>query len=141
MLETEVDAAAAGTAADLRATYERLLGEVVEEVGADTVAAETGLASETVDRIAAGEAGDLTLSDAAAVLALSPSRPDAQTIVQEARDALLLGMSVAVVDVDAVASNLDGDLDAKEIQAKIEGRQPMTLAEYARIQHFVEASK
>ncbi len=38
---------------------------------------------------------------------------------------LLLGMSTAVLDVDAVESDLEIDLAAKEIQQKIERRAPI----------------
>jgi hypothetical protein len=43
------------------------------------------------------------------------------------------------MDVDALASGLDDDMDPKEIQQKIEGRAPMTLAEYARIVRYIQA--
>ncbi|MFB6184100.1 MAG: DUF5791 family protein [Haloarculaceae archaeon] len=140
MLRGEFDAADA-SATELRDAYASTLREVVEAVGVETVVAESDLSRETVEALAAGETPELTLSEAAAVLSLSPSRPDADTIRQDALDVLLMGMSVAVVDVDTVASRLDGGLEAKEIQAKVEGRRPVTLAEYARLHRFVERNK
>lgn len=131
----------------LLAAYLDVLGEVIDEHGTDTVVAETGLSAETVEALAEGRrhdvaadrAGDATLSEAASILELSGDFPDAETVAAQARDILLMGMSTAVMDVDAVAARLGGDLDPKTIQQKIEGRHPITLAEYARIHHLLEA--
>ncbi|MFB6077068.1 MAG: DUF5791 family protein, partial [Candidatus Nanohaloarchaea archaeon] len=60
-------------------------------------------------------------------------------IEAEARDILLMGMTAAVVDVDRLASAIDGEMEPKEIQQKVEGRQDMTVAEYARLHHELEA--
>lgn len=135
MLRGEFDAAAADGPADLRAEYESVLAETIERLGVETVAERSGLASGTVEAVLAGESPELTLSEAAAVLAADEGRPDAEAIAAEARDVLLLGMTAAVVDVDALASALDGALEAKELQQKVEGRHPMTLAEYATVHY------
>jgi hypothetical protein len=50
-------------------------------------------------------------------------------------------MTTAVLDVEAVQSGIDDRLEAKEIQMKIEGRFPVTLAEYALLQQFIESRK
>lgn len=125
------------TAAELRAEYEKVLARVVEREGVDAAAESSGVERERLDALVAGESPELTVEEAAALLALSEEWPDADGIVLEARDNLMLQMSSAVMDVDSLAAGVEGDLDAKEIQQKIEGRQPMTLAEYARIHRHV----
>jgi hypothetical protein len=85
-----------------------------------------------------GETPELTVEAAAAILGTDPDLPDGETVAAEARDLLLLGMTTAVVDVDAVAAGLDIDIDPKEVQQKVEGRHPMTLAEYAHVHAFLE---
>ncbi|MFC4358748.1 DUF5791 family protein [Halobium salinum] len=143
MLYDAVDEPASLDAAALQAAYERELAAVVEAEGLDAVADETGVDR---DRLAAldGEradsdtdVGQLTLSEAAAVLAVSDDYPDAEAIVMEVRDHLLLSMTTGVVDVDILAANLDHDLTGQEVQQAIEGRNPMTLAQLAAIQRFL----
>jgi hypothetical protein len=127
------------TAEDLQRRYERGVAAVVEAVGVAEAASETGVETERLEALLDGEDAELTVEEAAALLALSAEHPEADDIVLEVRDELMLGMSSAVMDVDALASSLPGDLGPREIQQKIEGRQPMTLAEYARIRHRVAA--
>jgi hypothetical protein len=47
----------------------------------------------------------------------------------------------AVLDVDAVSSGIEGVLEPKEIQQKVEGRFPMNLDEYALLHSFIEDRK
>ena len=77
--------------------------------------------------------------EAAAILAAAEDRPTADAIAAEARDILLMGMTTAVMDVDSVASELGGDLEPKEIQQKVEGRQPISLREYALLHQELAA--
>jgi hypothetical protein len=137
MLYEEVEDADEITAAELRRRYEEAVATAVEAVGVGPAAEATGVDPDRLEALLAGETVELTVREAAAALAAGGDYPDAETIVLEARDQLLLGMSAAVLDVDALAAALEGDLEAREIQQKIEGRQPMTLAEYARISHLV----
>lgn len=111
---------------------------MIERVGVDEAVAESGVDRETVAALVAGESPEVTVSEAASLYALDDER-DADAILAAVRDHLMLGMSSAVVDVDALAAGIDGDLDPKEIQQKIEGRHPMTLDEYARVNRFVAA--
>ncbi|MFC6836502.1 DUF5791 family protein [Halomarina ordinaria] len=126
---------------ELRAQYDDRLRETVETVGAATVAEEAGVSRESVDALAAGESPDLTLEEAAAILATEAETPDADAIEMEVLDELMMGMSIAVVDVESLEADLDGELDAKEIQQKIEGRFPVSLSELAAIQQAIEARK
>lgn len=136
MLRGEFDAGAAADAEDLLADYGASLAAVVERVGVEEVTDEVALSVETVDAVHDGDletVGALELTEAADILALADGRPDADVIAAEARDILLLGMTTAVVDVETLASALDGAIEPKELQQKVEGRYPMTLAEYASV--------
>ncbi|WP_136689291.1 DUF5791 family protein [Halorhabdus amylolytica] len=121
------------TVESLRRAYLETLREAIETVGCADVATSSGIDRETVDAIATGGRDAITLTEATAILATVEDQ-DADAISADARDRLLLSMSNAVLDVDALARRLDGDYLAKELQAKIEGRHPMTVAEYARVQ-------
>jgi len=125
-------------ATTLRRAYEAAVADAVETVGEDAVAAGTDLDVDTVGALAddAAETPSLTLAEASAVLALTADR-DADAIAADARDRLLLDLSSAVLDVEALSGGLDGDATPKELQAKMEGRHPMSLAEYAEIRAFV----
>ena len=137
MLADEIPDPEDVTPAELRAEYEAALARAVESEGVDVAAEASGVERERLDALVAGESPEFTVEEAASVLALSEERPDAEGIVLEVRDNLMLQMSSAVMDVDSLAAGLEGDLDPKEIQQKIEGRQPMTLDEYARIHRHV----
>jgi hypothetical protein len=128
---------------ELLAAYAEELAAVVGRESADAVAEATGIDRERL--VALGDGGadagdtasDLTLEQAAAVLAVSEEYPDAEAVVMEVRDHLLLSMTTGVVDVDTVAANVELDLTGQEIQQAIEGRNPMTLDELAAIQGYL----
>jgi hypothetical protein len=133
-------AAAGDVDADaLRAAYDDELATVLDAVGIETATEETGIDRETLDALTEGRSPDISLTDAAAILALDENHPDAESIAAEARDILLMGMTTAVLDVEALASEVDDALEPKEIQQKIEGRFPMSLDEYALIHTAIEA--
>jgi len=111
---------------------------VIETVGVDTTVADTDLDGDTVEAVVDGETDDLTLTEAADIAALDDDAPDAEAIVLETRDHLLMGMTTAVLDVDAVAAELDADLTGQEVQQAVEGRIAMTLPELAAIQSVIE---
>jgi len=139
MLRGEFESAGERSPEELRSAYGEVLAETVESVGVDTTVSRSGVDREIVEAVAAGDQPELTLEAAAAILAADPDRPDGETIKLEALDILLMGMTTAVVDVEAVAVGLDDAMEAKEIQQKVEGRYPITLAEYAAIHQFLEA--
>lgn len=141
MLRDEFEAPGGQDPDALRAAYERVLAETVEAVGVDEVAAESGVDSETLTALVGGDSPELTLEEAAAILATDPDRPDADFIEADARDILMMGMSIAVLDVDALESGIDGQMEAKEIQQKMEGRFPMTVGEYAVLHQYIEEKK
>lgn len=122
----------------LRAAYEERLRSAIGTVGAETVADETGLDVDRVEALRTESAPDLTVESAAAILATDPDQPDADAIVFELRDHLLMGMTTAVLDVDTIAANIDVDLTGQEVQQAIEGRIEMTLAQLAAIQSVID---
>jgi hypothetical protein len=121
----------------LLAEYEVDLRTVIDEHGVDAVAAETSLDAETVAALIEGKSPPLSLPEAAAIQVLAPDAPDADTIVEMACEHLLLGMSMAVLDVETLAGELDGDLSAKEVQQKLERRSEMSLEEFAAIEYAI----
>ncbi|MFC7226052.1 DUF5791 family protein [Salinirubellus salinus] len=125
------------TPADLHAAYEAMLVESVESVGVERAAAESGVDEATVEALVDGESPELTLEEGAALLALDGA-VSADDVVALSRDALLMGMTTAVVDVDSLSAGIDGELSGREIQAKVEGRFPITLREFARIHQFLD---
>lgn len=126
------------TAEDLHHAYLDELAAVVDDVGVEAAADGTDLASDLLSALSAGERPDLSLDDACSILALTDEWPDADVVRFEIRDSIMLGMSSAVLDVDGLEREIDLDLDAKTIQQKIEGRRPMSLAEYAAVALVIE---
>ncbi len=141
MLQTLVENPGSSSPEEAQAGIEAALRETIETVGIDVVAERSGVDRETVGALAAGNSPELTLEEAAAVYAAGEGRPDAQGVLLESREDLLLGMSMAVLDVETIESGIDGAIEAKEIQQKVEGRFPMTLAEYALLLVFIEGRK
>ncbi|MFA9503693.1 DUF5791 family protein [Natrinema sp. H-ect1] len=123
--------------AELRAEYADDLAAIVTERGPAEAAAETDLERERLEAVAAGELPELTLEEAARIQSLAEGAPDPETTKTMALEHLLLGMSTAVLDVDAVESELEIDLDAKEIQQKIESRAPMSFDEFVHVQYVI----
>ncbi|WP_436927850.1 DUF5791 family protein [Halosimplex amylolyticum] len=139
MLRGEFESAGELSPEELRSAYGEALAATVEAVGVDTVVERSGVDRDVVEAVAAGDEPELTLEAAAAILSADPERPDGETLKMDALDVLLMGMTTAVVDVDAVATGLDDEMGPKEIQQKVEGRYPITLGEYAAIHHFLES--
>lgn len=129
------------TPRDLRGEYEADLVAAIEHVGVDRAVEETGLARETLEGLVSGSSPDLTLSEAAAIQSLAPDAPDADAMVDLACDHLLLGMSNAILDVDALDRELDLDLGPKRIQRKLERREPMTFEEFVRFQAAIASEQ
>ncbi|WP_331235828.1 DUF5791 family protein [Natronorarus salvus] len=125
----------------LRERYERELAGVIEERGIATASEGTGIEEALLEALVAGESPELGTEEAAAILALSEGEPSAEIIEAEMQDRLLMGMTTAVLDVETLAANLELDLDAKEVQQKVEGRAPTSLAEYAHLRYTIEDRK
>lgn len=134
------DDEAAVEAAALLAAFETLLADAVETAGRDRVVAETSLEAATVDAVVANDAAALPVEDGAAIIAASRGR-DANAVVFELRDHLLMGMTTAVLDVDTIAGAIDADLTGQEVQQALEGRTEMTLAQLAQIMAVIETRK
>lgn len=141
MLYDAVDDPGSLTADELRAAYEDELRSVVDDLGVTTVATESGVDEEALGALLAGESVDLTLSEAAAVLAVADETRTADDVALEVRDHLLMGMTTAVLDVDIIASSVDLDFDGKEVQQALEGRMPVTLGEIAALHQYIAERK
>ncbi|WP_299334069.1 DUF5791 family protein [Haloplanus sp.] len=137
MLHDAVDDPETRSPQQLRDAYNDELRAVVDARGIETVATAAGLPTETVAALAGGESPELTLSEAASILAAETEGRDADAIVQQVRDYLLMGMTTGVLDVDTIASNVSLDLSGQEIQQAIEGRIRLTLDELAAIHSYV----
>lgn len=137
MFHELVEDAAERSPEDVQSDYLDSLRTVVDEIGREHVAESSELDTARLAALEAGEPIELTLSEAAGVLASSGAYPDAESVAAEARDHLLMGMTTAVLDVDTIAANLGGDVSATGIQQRIEGRAEMTLGEYARLHAFI----
>lgn len=141
MLHNAAESLAECAPSTLQAAYIEHLRETIESVGTERVAAESGLDAERVDALAAGDQPTLTVEEAARILEVDDDNPDAEAIAFEIRDHLLLGMTTAVLDVDAIAGTIDVDLTGQEVQQAIEGRTEMTLAQLAAIQSVIEEGR
>lgn len=137
MLYDAADDPASLSPAELRAAYEAQIRTAVEPVGVETAAADAGVDEKQVAAVVDGDAPDMRVEDAAALLALSDEYPDQEAIVLELRDHLLLGMTTGVLDVDTIASNVDLDLSGQEVQQALEGRSAMTLEQLAAIHRYI----
>lgn len=137
MLNEERTELGGDSAEDLRKEYETELAEIIEAVGVDEVTAETGVDRSTIDGLLAGEGPTIDLEAAAAIFALDADSPDAESIYVEATEHLLMGMSIAVLDVDTIAADVDLDLGPRGIQQKLERRSPMTLKEFAILEAYI----
>jgi hypothetical protein len=126
---------------ELLELYEAELVGVIEEHGVAEVAGSSGVDESTLRALESGDSPELNLEEASAVMAVAEGTADAETIATVSRDALLMGMTTAVLDVEAVESGIGGRLEAREIQSKIEGRFPLTLGEFALLQQYIESEK
>jgi len=140
MLHEERTEPGADSPAALAATYRADLAAIVEDRGADVVAESAGVDETTLAALAAGEEPELDLADAAAIQALATDL-DAETVHVQATEHLLLGLSMAVLDVETLAAEYSGERSPKAIQQRLERRAPMTLAEFARLEHFVASRR
>ena len=141
MLHDAAEDVSEPTPSALRAAYEAALRSTIEAVGPETVDAETDVEADRIEALAAGDSPGFTVEEAAAVLAVDPEEPDAEAIVFELRDHLLMGMTTGVLDVDTIAANVEIDLTGQEIQQAIEGRTPMTLDQLAAIQSVINSRR
>ena len=129
------------TATELLAAFGALVSEAAASVDGDRLVGEIGLSEADAEVARDGDVGALSLADAAAVLAAAESDRDADAMVAEVRDHLLMGMATAVLDVDAIAARIDADLTGQEVQQALEGRTTMTLGQLAEILAVIERRK
>lgn len=126
------------------ALYQRYLEElrsILQAVDAENRATETQLDDAVVDALVQGDDVSVTLSEVVEIWALQTDAAEPDQLLSETRHDLMLSMSTAITNIDAIAGDLDADLSPNEIQAKLEGRLPMTLYEFAVFkQYFTDRS-
>jgi len=135
MLQQLVERPGERSSGDLHEAYLAALRDIVDAVGVDAAAETSGVDRERLSAIADDGVVELTLEEAAGILAAEEG-VSAEALAAEARDHLLMGMTTAVLDVDTVAANLEG-MSATGVQQRLEGRTGMTLAEFAALHAFV----
>jgi hypothetical protein len=128
------------TPAALLAAFEALLSEAVAETGRERMADETDVDEASIEAVDAGDVSGISVTNAAAIVAVTADR-DADTVVAELRDHLLMGMATAVLDVDTLAAAIDADLTGQEVQQALEGRAGMTVGQLAEIMAVIERRK
>lgn len=135
MLQELVERPGERPAVELHEAYLGALREVVDDAGVETVVETSGVDEERIVTLADGDSVDLSLSEAAGILAAGEGAP-ADALEAEVRDHLLMGMTTAVLDVDTIAANVEG-MSATGIQQRIEGRTEMSLEEFATLHAFI----
>lgn len=138
MLHTAADTVQNHSPSTLLDAYFEQLVSVIKTASPKQLADKAGLTVDKIDALGAGEQPTLTVEQAAAILAVDDASPDAEAIVFELRDHLLMGMTTAVLDVDTIAATADTDLTGQEVQQAIEGRAEMTLSQLAAIQSVID---
>ena len=141
MLHDVVEDPGERSEAELLAAHADQLRAVIEAVGPGTAADAAGVDEACLTALVDGDDGavaDLDLESAAAVLALADGSPSADAIADAAREALLFGMTAGVLNVDVLAGEVSADLEPREIQGMLEGRQPMRLSAFVALQRAIE---
>lgn len=121
----------------LHTAYLEALRSIIDSVGRDEVVTESGIDESVIDAVLEedGEVS-LTLDDVVSIWALRTEELEADQLLTETRHDLMLAMSNAITNVDALSGDIEGDLSPNEIQAKLEGRLPMTLHEYTVFRQY-----
>ncbi|MGM0448143.1 MAG: DUF5791 family protein [Methanobacteriota archaeon] len=136
--EVDTDEPAAG---ELLAAFEALVSEAAGSVEDERLVDEVGLSEADAVAVREGNVAALSLADGAALLAAANPDRDADSMVAEVRDHLLMGMATAVLDVDTIAAKIDADLTGQEVQQALEGRTAMTLGQLAEVLSVIERRK
>lgn len=118
---------------------DRLATDFLAELESIAAAEVGSLPSDIKTALAAGDPGAITIAQAATILAMDDDRLDGRAIEYELRDRILIGMSTAVMDVERLSTEIALDRSPKELQQRIEGREPLTLLEYAHIRCAIAA--
>ena len=138
-IDADVDADEV-TPAALLSAFEALLSEAVAETGRERMTDETDVDEASIEAAVAGDVSGISVTDAAAIVAVTADR-DADAVVAELRDHLLMGMATAVLDVDTLAAAIDADLTGQEVQQALEGRAGMTVGQLAEVMAVIERRK
>lgn len=137
MLDECIEPGELASARGRRSAYRSVLAGIVESVGVERAARESGVDADRLAGLGTTGSDPLTLADAAAVLALSDSWPGRAVVERELRDDLVVGMSNAALDAATVARAAGPGVDAETIRAAVDGSRDLPLPAYARIRHVV----
>ncbi|MFB6103476.1 MAG: DUF5791 family protein [Halobacteriaceae archaeon] len=107
------------------------VADAIEVVGPDHVAATTALDDDQVDALTAGDRPSLTLEAVETVLDAADQVPAAGSYAADLRDATLIWMGDAVIDITELGARLDTDPTA--LRRGLDGDRPLTVAEFASI--------
>lgn len=119
--------------------YVRYLDElrsILQAAEAEERIAEIQIDEGLIRDLKRGNDVSLTVSEAVEIWALQSDSIDPDQLLSETRHDLMLSMSQAITNIDVVAGELDADLSPNEIQAKLEGRLPLTLYEFAVLKQY-----
>lgn len=119
--------------------YVRYLDElrsILQAAEAEERIAEIQIDEGLIRDLKRGNDVSLTVSEAVEIWALQSDTIDPDQLLSETRHDLMLSMSQAITNIDVVAGELDADLSPNEIQAKLEGRLPLTLYEFAVLKQY-----
>lgn len=122
-----------------RTDPDRLAAAFLAELDSIATANPDSLPVDCQTALASNDPAAITLAQAANILAIDDDRLDDRAIEAELRDRLLIGMSTAVLDVDRLATQIALDRSPKELQQRIEGRESLSLLEYAHIRSAIAA--
>lgn len=122
------------------ATVYTSLSDAIDAVGVASVADATTIADDDIAAIAAGDRPGLTLREAGEVFAVAGRVPDAETFRDEVRDAVVLWMSDAVIDVTTLADRLQG-CEPAELEARIEGDKSLTVTAFGDLVAGIKANE
>ncbi len=132
--------------AQVTARLQELLAAVIEDVGLDRATAGTAVDPATFRALRdhggssrAAPVEGLTLSEAASILSLA-SPFSAAEVRGRLRDDLLVAMSREPVDIQTLARRYDLGEPAR-LRAKIEGENPLSLREYARLRVVLPSTR
>lgn len=117
---------------------QRVLGAVIDRIGREEAVEAAGIDREQAVEVVAVVNGDrstpvanLTVADAAALIAAEMAFPRDE-VRGRIRDHLLITMSREPTDIDELSETY-GFGDSRRLRARINGEEPLSLRDYARL--------
>lgn len=117
-----------------------LLNEVIRSRELAALGESIPMSQQRLETIREGENPDLSMREVAAILGVREDAPEGVVVREEFRDSLVVWMSEAVLDVEAVAASVGGT-DPATLRDRIDGIEPFALQEYAAVVAVVETGR